>query len=556
VIGTRGMVVSDDRVASEWGAEILRRGGNAADAASATVFALAVTRPYFASLGGGGFLIYCPAPDANGTRPCSALDFREEAPGKSQRRMYVKNGNPDTRLSQNGATASGVPGVPAGLLALIEKFGTKSRAEILARPIALAEQGFSFSGLAASSSMERWPSMNAEAKSIFGCVQNSPSSIRNQQSDIQRAPCPPGAVVKQPDLAQVLAAISKAGRAGFYQGWVAQKLAGGVQKAGGILNVDDLKSYQPKWREVIRGNYDGMEVVSMPPPSSGGILLMQLLGFTERADKQKALDGGFGSVMAIHALTYAMSLAFADRAQFLGDPDFTKVPKDRLLSPSYLDQRWSSFDPQKATLATGPGDLSLNKEPMHTTHVAVIDRQGNAVSMTVTVNNYWGSGFVPPGTGVVMNDQMDDFSIQPGVPNMFGLIGAEANAIAPHKRPLSSMMPTIVRDLQGHSRIVIGAEGGPRIITSVFLSLVNRLRFGMALPDAVAAPRFHHQWRPKDLYIEPFGFPMETQAKLREMGYNLKELSAFSVVDALEVLPNGRVVGVPDIRGEGAAVPE
>ncbi|MEY4064068.1 MAG: hypothetical protein RIR26_276 [Pseudomonadota bacterium] len=539
---TRGMVVADDARAAEWGAEILRRGGNAVDAAVATAFGMSVTRPHFASLGGGGFLVYCPAPKSRSLPDCSVVDFREKAPVAATRDMYLRDGKAVPDLSRNGALASGVPGVTAGLLFTLEKFGTKKRQELLSEPLRWARKGIRMSTHTETAAQRRWAEMNPSAKRIFGCGHE------------KSGPCRSGETLRQPELATVLKAISDRGAAGFYQGDVALKISDALRKAGGILSLEDLKEYQPSQRTPLRGKYKGFEVVTMPPPSSGGTVLLQLLSDMERAERAGYLKSGFGSIPALHAEIHAMSLAFADRAQHMGDPDFYQVPLERLLSSNYLDERWKSFDPSRASLPSEAGRVA--PEPSHTTHFSVVDAEGNAVAITETVNDYFGSGFVPAGTGVVMNNQMDDFSAQPGVPNLFGLVGAEANSITPRKRPLSSMSPTIVRDGEGNVRLVLGAAGGPRIITSVFQTLVNRLEFGMPLVDAVAAARIHHQWKPAVVRLENYGFPVETREKLAALGYSVESGGGLAVVHALERLPAGRVVGVPDPRGEGAAVAE
>ena len=318
----------------------------------------------------------------------------------------------------------------------------------------------------------------------------------------------------------------------------------------------------------------------MPPPSAGGTVLLQMLGYAERAEKQGALSDGYGSARTLHAITHGMSLAFADRAKFFGDPGHWNVPVREMLSHEYLDSRWRSFDADKANLPASAGPLQLTRpasvpaftsldqldfekqdalawnEGAHTTHFSVVDQEGNAVAITTTINDNYGSGFVPPGTGVMMNNEMDDFSIQPGVPNLFGLVGDEANAVAPSKRPLSSMAPTVVRDDQGQVRLVVGAAGGPRITTSVFLSILNRLQFGMSLPDSVNASRFHHQWKPSSLMLEQNGFGADTRQKILGLGYEIQDATALARVHALERSPNGRIWGVPDRRGEGAAAAE
>lgn len=529
------MVVADDREAASWGAEILRQGGNAVDAAVATGFAMAVSRPHFASLGGGGFMVYCPAPQQGRPSACHMIDYRETAPIAAFRDLYLRNGKPDTDLSQNGALASAIPGVPAGLLTALERFGTLPRQKILTRPIQMAKAGVTFSTNTELAAQKRWKKMNAEAQRIFN------HSV--------------GEKFKQPELARVLEAISKEGQKGFYKGWVAQKIVQGIRSAGGIFSLEDLAKYSPQIRKPIQGKFAGMEVVTMPPPSSGGIALLQILAYLERAHHEGVLKNGFGSTSSIHATIHAMSLAFADRAQFLGDPDFVSVPINHLLDPQYLDSRWKTFQKNQANLPLSAGETPTESH-LHTTHFSVMDRQGNAVAITTTVNDNFGSAFVPPGTGIVMNNEMDDFSISPGTPNLFGLVGGEANAIAPQKRPLSSMTPTIIRDLNGNNRIIVGAAGGPRIINSVLQTLVNRLQYGMSLPDAVAAPRLHHSWKPGVVRLERFGFPFEIRSNLEIMGYKLDEAGHLAVIHALERFENGRIWGVPDPRGEGAAVAE
>lgn len=549
VMGMKGMVVADDAIAAEWGVEILRRGGNAIDAAVATAFAMSATRPHYASLGGGGFLVYCPAPKDGKPSDCMTLDYRETAPAQATRDMYLKDGKPMPKASVEGALASGVPGVTAGLLAAHERFGSRSRAELLSKPIALARDGFRMTGNMEEGASNKWDVFNDEGKRIFGCA--APRSVV-----LPTRPCRVGQTLRQKDLARVLEAIRERGASGFYGGWVARAIASSLQRAGGILTEKDLASYRPKWRKPVSGFFKGYEIVSMPPPSSGGGLLVQLLGYAERADREGAFSGGFGSSQAIHALAYGMSLAYADRAKYYGDSDFFEVPVEKMLDPAYLDSRWKTFNPKKARIADGAGTFP-RKEGDHTTHFSVIDRHGNAVAITTTINSSWGSRFVAEGTGVLMNNEMDDFSMQPGVPNLYGLVGAEANAIAPGKRPLSSMTPTIVRDAAGNARIVLGAAGGSRIPTTVFQILMNRLQFHMPLVDAVTAHRIHHQWKPENLQLEKNGFGPETIQALRGLGYTVKEITGSGWAQALERFPaSGRVWGVPDLRTEGSAAAE
>lgn len=537
--GTRGMVACDDRLAAEWAVKILNAGGNAVDAAVAVGFMLSVTRPHYGSLGGGGFMVYCP-PSQGKPSQCVSIDYRETAGHQATRDMYLRNGKADPNLSRIGALASGTPGVVAGLLHALQKYGKLDRKQILSRPIELAQNGVSLSALTEAAIDDRWGDLNGGAKQVFGCRQGG-----------ELRPCPVNSLLKQPDLAKVLTEVRSKGRAGFYEGWVAHRIVQGLKEAGGILELQDFKAYQAKERQPVQGSYQGMEVISMPPPSSGGSVLLQLLAFAEKARATGQFSDGYGAVKSWHALAHAMRLAFADRAEFFGDPDFVQVPWRKLISSDYIESRWKSFDPHHADHKSGAGAVA--NEGGNTTHFSVVDAQGGAVAVTTTINDWLGSAFVPPGTGIVMNNEMDDFSAQAGVPNLYGLVGKDANAIAPGKRPLSSMSPTILRNPDGQVRMVIGAQGGPRIITGVFLSLINRFEFGMSILDAVSAPRVHHQWKPDAIQIEP-GIPADVLRELIAMGYEVKPSSGAGRLHAIERFPNGRVWGVSDPRTEGAAI--
>jgi gamma-glutamyltranspeptidase / glutathione hydrolase len=551
IVGTRGMIAADDAIASEWGAEVLRRGGNAMDAAVAVGFALAVTRPHYAALGGGGFLVYCPAPQQGQAKPdCEIIDYREKAPSGSHRDMFLdEEGEPVHHLPKVGALASGVPGTVDGLLMALERYGSMERETLLSRPIEIAENGFAFTAMMENRAERRWDVFNDEAKRLFGC--------QPQAQTPPEKPCAPGQLLVQKDLAQVLRTISQQGRDGFYAGSVARSLSTEILKAGGLISLEDLRSYRSTQRQPVTGTFLGHEIVSMSPPSAGGSNLVQMLRLTEHAHEQGLLQDGFLAAPTLHAQVHAMSLAFSDRATFFGDPDFVSIPLDQLLSKENLIKRWNStFKKNRKNLPRSSSPL-LQGEPMETTHFSVIDAKGNAVSITTTVNWAFGSGFVPKGTGVLMNNEMDDFSMQPGVPNSFGLVGTEANAIAPGKRPLSSMSPTIVRDGDGNVRLVLGAAGGPRITTSVYQTIVNRMVFGMSLPDAVSAPRFHHQWMPEPVDIEKFSFSPGLKKELQGYGYVLQERMGLAHMHALERFPeSGLVWGAPDPRAEGAAVAE
>jgi gamma-glutamyltranspeptidase/glutathione hydrolase len=542
VEGTRGMVVSDDREASEWGAQMLREGGTAADAAVAAAFTLAVTRPHFAGLGGGGFMLYCP--DGG---ECEVLDYRETAPAAAKPDMYLKDGKP-TSLSVDGPLAAGVPGVVAGLLAAHDLYGKLPLARLMQRPIELAKNGFRMTGYAEEAALSRWAAFSSSAKRVFGCG---------------RLPCAAGTLVKQPELARVLEEVSARGRAGFYGGWVAQKLAGGVRASGGILTEADLRAYAVKRRKPLRhvlstSSYRDLEIVTMPPPSAGGTILIQLLRYAELASKGGAFAEGYGSVKALHAAAHALSLGFADRSKHFGDPDFVSVPVEELTSRGYLDLRWEdTYRLNRANIPASAGEPE--SEGIQTTHFSVLDAAGNAASVTTTLNNDYGSGFMPPGTGVILNDEMDDFTTA-WSGNLFGLVTGKANVIAPGKRPLSSMSPTIVRE-NGEVRLVLGAMGGPRIISAVFQVLLAHYWFWVPLADAVHAPRIHQQWNPKTLHLEP-GFSPETRASLSAMGWDVRQTGqslaegAVNQMHCLQRTSAGRVIGVADPRAEGAAAGE
>ncbi|MCM0605212.1 MAG: gamma-glutamyltransferase [Xanthomonadaceae bacterium] len=533
--GWKGMVVSDDEVASQWGVDILKQGGNAVDAAIATAMMLAVTRPHAGSIGGGGFLLYCPSPKNTKHKECEVIDYREQAPDASHAQMFVVDGKPKTDLSQTGALAVGVPGVVAGLSTAHEKFGKLAWSRFFSEPIRRAQQGITVTPYMQRGIEERREDFNSEAKKLFG----------NKKI---------GDIIKQPDLAQVLAAVSARGRKGFYEGWVAQKILAGLKSAGGLMTKDDLSNYAVKTRKPLQTTFNGFDIYTMPPPSAGGTLIIQMLKYMEFADQEGQLDRGYGSAKTLHAEAHAMKLAFADRAQWFGDPEFTKIPLDQLLSQSYLKERWSdTFSSGSASQVKGSG---INpKDFKHTTHFSVIDAEGNAVALTTTINDNFGSGFIAPGTGVFLNDEMDDFSIQPGVANMFGLLGSEANLVQGQKRPLSSMSPTIVRDMNGENRIVVGAAGGPRITTSVFQILMNRLRFGMQITDAMHAGRIHHQWKPEKLRIEKSQISPDVAEKLQSMGYKVEMARELAHAHALERDPaTGLVWGAHDPRGEGDSV--
>lgn len=549
VVGSKGMVVARGDLAGKWGTEILRRGGNAMDAAVATAFMLAVTRPESGSIGGGGFLNYCPAPKNGKIQPCTTLDYREKAPIGSTRDQFLDDqGNVVQGRSSYSGQASGVPGVVAGLLEAHRKYGKRSRKEILSQPIEKALKGVRLTGSQEAASEKKWKRFNLAAKKILSC-----------DSQLSQ-PCLAGTVIRQKDLARVLKEISLKGRDGFYKGWVSRKVIAGVNAQGGIFTQKDFDSYQPVWRPPVRATIGGFEFVSMGPPSAGGMGLIQMLSYADFARQKGLLNtehtGRELSVSGMHVLAHAMNLAYADRAHYFGDPDFVSIPRSGLLSKKYLHRRWNeTFLRNQVSLPAGHGNVE--PESSETTHFSVIDRWGGAVSVTTTINYTFGSGVVPQGTGVFMNNEMDDFSVSPGVPNAYGLVGAEANSVASEKRPLSSMSPTIVRDDQGQVRLVLGASGGSRIPTSVFQVLFKRIFMGFSLSEAMVAPRFHHQWKPEPLFLEVNSFPQAVFDQFQKMGYTVRTRSNVAQIQAIERFPESRRVwGVPDIRSEGVAVPE
>lgn len=497
------MVVSAHHLASQAGIEIMRQGGNAIDAAVATGFALAVTYPRAGNLGGGGFMI---VQTADGEEV--ALDFREVAPSAAHRDLYLDaDGNIIPRASTHGYLANGVPGTVAGLHHAWARYGSGqvSWAAVLEPARRLAADGFTVSpalaqDLIASTTLL---SANAESKRIF---------LRDGR------PYAAGDRLCQPDLAATLARLQAHGAREFYEGETAALIAADQAQGGGLITAADLAAYRPVEREPIRFTYRGFEFVTMPPPSSGGIALAQMFGLLEPYDLREM---GLHSTTYIHLVTEAMRRAFRDRAEFLGDPDFYPVPQEALLSPATLEHHAASFDPQHATPSEGLAPAPIpSAESTETTHFAAVDAAGNVASCTYTLNGLYGNGVTAAGTGVLLNNEMDDFTSKVGVKNMFGLIQGESNAIAPGKRPLSSMTPTIVsRD--GKPYLVTGSPGGPTIITTVLQVSLNVIDHQLPLTLAVDAPRFHHQWQPDQIYREPFLASPDTLDALEAMGHTL-----------------------------------
>lgn len=523
------MVVTREPHATEAGLAVLRAGGNAVDAAVATGFALAVTHPAAGNLGGGGFMLIRFA-DGRAT----FIDFRERAPAAATRDMYLGADGKPTRDSVEGWRAVAVPGTVRGFEYAARKYGTRPWAELLAPAVRLAREGFPVSwGLAESLRRSQLLARFTESRRIF-------------QRDGRYFE--PGERLVQPELARTLERIAREGADEFYEGETARRLAAAMRENGGLITLEDLRAYRVVERAPLRGRYRGFEILTAPPPSSGGIGILQMLGLLEGSGFEKH---GAGSAASIHWMAEVMRRFFADRSEYLGDPDFVRIPVRGLLDPRYLAERRASIDPERATPSErlAPG-RPQGYESAETTHYSIVDSMGNAVAVTYTLNGSYGSGVTAPGLGFLLNNEMDDFAARPGYPNYYGLVQGEANAIAPGKRPLSSMTPTILaRD--GRLYMVLGSPGGPRIITTVLQVIVNVLDFGMNIREAVDWPRFHHQWLPDKLYMEP-GFSPDTRALLAARGFNLEPARSIGEVAAV-LVEAGWLQGAADSRAEGKA---
>jgi gamma-glutamyltranspeptidase/glutathione hydrolase len=524
------MVVTRERHATQAGVEVLRAGGNAVDAAVAVGFALAVTHPTAGNIGGGGFMLVRLA-DGRTT----FIDFRERAPEAASRNMYLDSSGKATEESTIGYRASGVPGTVRGLEYASQKYGKKPWAEMLRPAMELASKGFPVSYGTAQSlrSSARLLSRFPESKRIF---------LRDGKY------YEPGETFVQPELARTLERIARLGAEDFYEGETARLLAKDMAEHGGPITAADLKNYTVKERRPLTGSYRGYSIVTLPPPSSGGVGILQMLGVLEGTGYEKA---GAGSATAVHYMTEAMRRYFADRSENLGDTDFVKVPLSGLLDPNYILKLRKSIDPERATPSSQVhAGVFTGRESAETTHYTIADGEGNIAAVTYTLNGSYGSTVTPAGLGFLLNNEMDDFAAKPGGANMFGLIQGEANAIQPGKTPLSSMTPTIVlRD--GKPYLALGSPGGPTIINTVLEVIVNVLDFGMNVQDAVNWPRFHHQWMPDELRMEP-GYSPDTVALLEKRGYTVKPGSAQGEVAAIG-FNNGWLEGAPDPRTEGTA---
>ena len=522
------MVSSNDSIASLVGVEVLRRGGNAVDAAVAVGFALAVTYPEAGNLGGGGYMVIRMADGRT-----AALDYRERAPLAATRDMYARLTDSLPKASLVGHLASGVPGAVAGMVEAHSKYGALPLADVIAPAIRLADSGFVVdSALARSIENARELIAGYAGGSVF--VPNGFPLVR-------------GSRLVQPDLANTLRRIAAQGAPGFYEGETARLIVEEMRRGGGIITEEDLRQYRPVWRGALEGTYRSYRLITMPPSSSGGVTMLETLNILETVP---ALPP-FGSAKYTHLLTEAFRRAFIDRNTKLGDPDFVDVPVRRLTSDAYARELAATIDTMRAT-QTGAFD-STAREAMHTTHYSVVDAAGNAVATTTTINELYGSGVFIPGAGFFMNNEMDDFATRPGEPNLFGLVQGESNAIAPGKRMLSAMSPTIVLDSAGRVTLVLGGRGGPRIISSTLQVIVNVVDHGMTLADALAAPRLHHQAWPDTLRYETNGLAPAVVDSLRAMGHAVADGRATGLVKAIMRAPDGGWYGAYDPRTTGGA---
>ncbi len=524
-----GMVASVDAMATQVGVEILKQGGNAVDAAIAVGFALAVTHPQAGNLGGGGFMLLRTASGRT-----AAIDFREMAPARASRDMFLdKQGNADSKLSLTSHLASGTPGTVAGFALAAQKYGTLPLRTLLAPAIRLARDGIIVND-ALADDLATYGKENlinyATSRAIFYKADGKPY----QKGDR----------LVQKNLARSLQLIAQQGADAFYKGRIADEIAGEMAQHGGLIGKADLAAYRAVERKPVSGTYRGYEVFSMPPPSSGGIHIVQILNILENFDLTK---WGFGSADAMQVMAEAEKYAYADRSEYLGDPDFVKVPQQALTSKAYARTLAQQIDVSKARPSSEikPGKLAPY-ESNQTTHFSVVDKAGNAVAVTYTLNTYFGSGIVAGNSGILMNNEMDDFSAKPGTPNVYGLVGGEANAIQPAKRPLSSMSPTIVAK-EGKTWLVTGSPGGSRIITTVLQMVVNSIDFGMNVAEATNAPRFHHQWLPDQLRVEK-GFSPDTLRLLEAKGQHVKVMPAMGSTQSIMIGPDGMRYGASDPR--------
>jgi len=532
IIADSGMVVSAHPQSSRIGAAILRKGGNAIDAAVATEFALAVCFPEAGNIGGGGFMLIRTSDGKT-----DVIDYRENAPSKATRDMYLdKSGSVIQGLSMDTHMSSGIPGTVDGLLTAHARYGKLPFKDVIQPAIDLAANGFLITKGQAKD-------FNSNKGIFINRNKRRPSFVKDSLWK-------EGDMMIQEDLARTLERIRDNGREGFYSGRTAKLIVREMERGGGIVSEKDLKDYKSVTRQALTADYKGNRIITIPPPSGGGIILIQLLRMIE---PYPFSNWGFNSVKTIHLMVEAERRAFADRSEFPGDPDYVSVPVSQLISRKYLAERMLTFNPDKATssqeLKPGSPEGYTSEE---TTHYSVIDAGGNAVAVTTTLNNTFGSSIVVDSAGFILNDEMDDFSVKPGYPNMFGLIGGEANAISPGKRMLSSMTPSMI-EKDGKLVLVLGSPGGSTIPTTVFQVVVNVLDFGMSVDQAVEAGRFHHQWLPDWVTFETGSADSTTFKRLREMGYNIKVRSALGSVNAIMIQKDGKRSAGADKRGNNSA---
>jgi gamma-glutamyltranspeptidase/glutathione hydrolase len=528
-----GMVVSASEIASQVGVNILKKGGNAVDAAVAVQFALAVVYPNAGNIGGGGFMVYRSAKGET-----NALDFREKAAGAASRDMYLDAaGNPIIDKSLYGQLAAGVPGSVAGMVEAHQKYGRLKWEDLVAPAEALAADGFKITARQA----RELTGMKARLKKL------NPLGTALLKDAIWAE----GDVIVQSELAKTLKHIKEEGRNGFYEGAVADSIVAEMKRGNGIISKEDLKNYKATWREPVVGTYRGYDVITMPPSSSGGIALIQLLKSVEPYPLSR---WGFNTDSTVQVMVEAERRVYADRASHLGDPDFYPVPQRQLIDQTYVKERMNNFKWDKASTSAEikAGEIAP-AEHEETTHFSIVDRDGNAVSITTTLNGSYGAGVVVKGAGFLLNNEMDDFSVKPGAPNMYGLVGGEANAIAPNKRMLSCMTPTILAK-DGELFMVVGTPGGSTIITSVFQTIVNVIDFNQSMQTAVNSKKFHHQWLPDQVEIEPKALDSLTIEKLKTKGYKIVPRGAIGRVDAILKTKWGYYQGGADPRGDDKAI--
>jgi gamma-glutamyltranspeptidase/glutathione hydrolase len=539
VTGRNGMVASAHPEASQVGLNILKAGGNAVDAAVAVQFALAVVYPGAGNIGGGGFMVY-----RDNAGKAYSLDYREKAPAAATKDMYLDSvGNVRPGLSISGHLASGVPGSVDGMAEAHKRFGKLTWAQVLQPAIDLAAIGFALT--------ERDALGLNRVKGDLNTINPGKSYFMKSIVPTDTMTWHPGDKLVQADLAKTLQRIQAQGRAGFYEGETARLLAEEMVRGKGIITEEDLKNYHSVWRDPIQATYKEYNVITMPPTSSGGVALVQLMRFVEPFPLRK---WGWNRDSTAQVMIEAERRVYADRAKFLGDPDFVKVPVAQLISPDYLRSRWADFSWAKATNSNDlKGGVIPGYESLETTHFSVVDKDGNAVSITTTLNGGYGSRVVVSGAGFFMNNEMDDFSVKPGVPNMYGLVGNQANAIAPNKRMLSSMTPTIL-EKDGKLFMVVGTPGGSTIMTSVYQTILNVIEHGMTMQQAVNALKFHHQWLPDKTIFENGAFSESTIDYLKNRGYILEKLTnTLGRMDCVLVRPDGSYEGASDPRADNTA---